>query len=184
MDVGCGDRPKGDVNCDKYIGYSPDFFGDPSHSLITKKIPNFIRCDAHYLPFKDSCFQTIVSSHMLEHSTNPYLILKEFYRVTSMYVRIEVPNLKWICDEKGKTTLYTWGEYSLRNLIEQFFVDVKTYGAYHRVKRKLLRKLPLGWVLARLLEFMGGKRNIIVIGTKPKIEVKSKPKKILPIASH
>jgi len=66
LDVGCGDRPKGDVNLDRF------FYG---------KWKNFIIGDAHYLPFKNETFNKVYSKHCLEHFENPPKFFKDARRV-------------------------------------------------------------------------------------------------------
>jgi SAM-dependent methyltransferase len=86
LDVGCGGTPRGDVNGDFFSGYTP-------HTRVTinpKKIPNFIRLDAHHLPFKNDSFDTIISYHVLEHLQNPQKALKDMKRVASKVI-IRVP---------------------------------------------------------------------------------------------
>jgi ubiquinone/menaquinone biosynthesis C-methylase UbiE len=66
LDVGCGDRPKGDVNLDLF------FYG---------KWKNFIIGEAHHLPFKNEAFNKVYSKHFLEHLENPLKFFKEAKRV-------------------------------------------------------------------------------------------------------
>lgn len=73
LDVGCGKRKLGDIGID----YSRDSEAD-------------IIADAHYLPFKDECFDKVISITVLEHSPNPLNFLKEQYRVLKKGGEIEV----------------------------------------------------------------------------------------------
>jgi ubiquinone/menaquinone biosynthesis C-methylase UbiE len=66
LDVGCGDRPKGDVNLDLF------FFG---------KWKNFILAEAHHLPFKDGAFKKVYSKNCVEHLENPLKFFQEAKRV-------------------------------------------------------------------------------------------------------
>lgn len=66
LDVGCGDRPAGDVNLDRF------FYG---------KWKNFIIGEAHHLPFKNNVFEKAYSKHCLEHLENPLKFFKEAKRV-------------------------------------------------------------------------------------------------------
>ena len=45
------------------------------------KLPNFIQCDAHNLPFRDSSFDFVVLGDVLEHLVNPIKGLSEAVRV-------------------------------------------------------------------------------------------------------
>jgi SAM-dependent methyltransferase len=56
------------------------------------KIKNFVRGDAHYLPFKDNCFDTVNVSELLEHVEDPLLVLKEAKRVSRNIIIATVPN--------------------------------------------------------------------------------------------
>lgn len=66
LDVGCGDRPKGDVNLDLF------FYG---------KWKNFIIAEAHHLPFKNGAFNKVYTKHCLEHLENPLKFFKESKRI-------------------------------------------------------------------------------------------------------
>ncbi len=67
LDCGCGDKPSGDVNLD--YTYQTAF--------------NFIRGDAHHLPFKNKVFKKTICSTVLEHLNKPYDALRELFRVTN-----------------------------------------------------------------------------------------------------
>jgi ubiquinone/menaquinone biosynthesis C-methylase UbiE len=66
LDVGCGDRPAGDVNLDLF------YYG---------KWKNFVIGEAHHLPFKNEVFDKVYSKHCLEHFENPLEFFKEAKRV-------------------------------------------------------------------------------------------------------
>jgi len=66
LDVGCGDRPAGDVNLDLF------YYG---------KWKNFIIGEAHHLPFKNSVFTKVYSKNCLEHFENPLEFFKEAKRI-------------------------------------------------------------------------------------------------------
>jgi ubiquinone/menaquinone biosynthesis C-methylase UbiE len=89
FEIGCGNYPAGDVNCDLYPQASEHRDGTV---INTKRINNFVRCDAQHLPFKDNCFTTVASSHTIEHVENPFLMLKEMYRVSKRFVRVRCPH--------------------------------------------------------------------------------------------
>ena len=74
LDVGCGDRPKGDVNLDLF------FYG---------KWKNFIIAEAHQLPFKNGAFSKVYSEHFLEHLENPLEFFKEAKRVLKSHGVLE-----------------------------------------------------------------------------------------------
>lgn len=66
LDVGCGNRPTGDVNLDLF------FYG---------KCKNFVIGEAHHLPFKNNAFDKAYSKHCLEHFENPLKFFEETKRV-------------------------------------------------------------------------------------------------------
>lgn len=90
LDIGCGDRPTGDVNCDLYKGKSPHLRG---RHIDPKTIPNFVRCDANFLPFRDKIFCQSFCSHVIEHEgVNDIKVLSEMIRVTWRKITVIVPH--------------------------------------------------------------------------------------------
>ena len=131
LDVGCGDKPKGDVNCDLFIGKSPHL--SDAYACI-KKPENFVLCDANYLPFKDSAFTVVHSSHILEHLKNPLSALQEFCRVTSKIVYLKIPHGTrsiWQHDYH----LYCWDRKTFRNLLSHVFPKVEVYCTLFQIPR-------------------------------------------------
>jgi ubiquinone/menaquinone biosynthesis C-methylase UbiE len=53
---------------------------------------NFIVADAHNLPFKNSCFELVFSTDVLEHLSKPLRALKEIYRVSQKKIYLCTPN--------------------------------------------------------------------------------------------
>jgi len=66
LDIGCGDRPTGDVNLDLFY---------------YEKWKNFIIAEAHHLPFKNKVFEKVYTKHALEHFEKPLKFFKEAKRV-------------------------------------------------------------------------------------------------------
>ena len=66
LDVGCGDKPAGDVNLDRF------YYG---------KWKNFVIAEAHCLPFKNDVFDKVYAKHCLEHFENPLKFFTEAKRV-------------------------------------------------------------------------------------------------------
>ncbi len=93
LDVGCGDNPQGDVNCD-VKSYWNDQIGDQRgcYFVNVKKIPNFVQCDAKYLPFRDETFTKVIASHVIEHVNDLSMFLKEVFRVAKEEVEIKCPH--------------------------------------------------------------------------------------------
>ena len=73
LDCGCSDHPRGDVNIDL---------------VVNKNAPNFVRCDAQYLPFHKNVFSITICFCILEHLNKPYDALHEVYRITNGTIRI------------------------------------------------------------------------------------------------
>jgi ubiquinone/menaquinone biosynthesis C-methylase UbiE len=88
LDVGCGYLPRGDVNVDLYV--KPSIHR--SIALNTKQIPNFVLADSQHLPFKNACFDKVLSSHVIEHVDKPMLMLQEMVRVSNRYVLVRCPH--------------------------------------------------------------------------------------------
>jgi ubiquinone/menaquinone biosynthesis C-methylase UbiE len=86
LDVGCGPTPRGDVNVDFWTGYTPHTM----RKINPQNTQNFLKVDAHFLPFKDQSFDIAISFHVLEHLENPFKALNEMRRVAKE-VRIRVP---------------------------------------------------------------------------------------------
>jgi SAM-dependent methyltransferase len=100
LDVGCGHRPRGDVNV--------DLFPDPSaHRCVNQRvnddvalkvheIPNFVKADACHLPFRDGVFEGSYSWHLIEHVQDPNLFLSEILRVSAEKVEVRCPNGEYL----------------------------------------------------------------------------------------
>ena len=90
LDVGCGDRPQGLVNVDLNNDSNELYF--KSRKINPKLISNFVKADAHYLPFKRNVFTIVYCYHTLEHLVKPDLAIKELKRVSNDTVEIRVPH--------------------------------------------------------------------------------------------
>jgi ubiquinone/menaquinone biosynthesis C-methylase UbiE len=90
LDVGCGDKPSGSVNCDLFV--SDGKHRENKTVLKPKNIPNFIVCDVKHLPFRSNCFDLVFSSHVIEHIPNPALMLSEMDRVSRNRVKVICPH--------------------------------------------------------------------------------------------
>ena len=96
LDVGCGCYPLGEVNCDLYvkdIGHRTGQFGEAGGKINRAITPNFVLCDAQYLPFKNSCFDRVISRHVIEHVEKPDLLMFELIRVSKHVVEVFCPNI-------------------------------------------------------------------------------------------
>lgn len=107
LDVGCGYRPKGDVNIDKLK--RPYEAEGPQHLRCALNI----QAIGEFLPFKDGTFNSVISNHVIEHSYNPKHFVEECLRVSNSKVLIRCPHRKssvaklihhkWYFDEKWFT---------------------------------------------------------------------------------
>jgi ubiquinone/menaquinone biosynthesis C-methylase UbiE len=94
LDVGCGISVP-----PTYFKSKIKYFGvDLSREelKLSEMKGSYVNADAEYLPFKDSCFDQVVSFNMLEHSLHPETILEECKRICKPGGRIcvSVPNKK------------------------------------------------------------------------------------------
>lgn len=90
MDVGCGCKPRGDVNCDLYIKDELNHRNQGSENRIpVRDIPNFVVCHGSFLPFKTGAFDEVFSAQLIEHVRNPQRFLEELVRVSSDLITVE-----------------------------------------------------------------------------------------------
>ena len=94
LDVGCGTKPKGDVNVDFFHGGLNPQTGDQIQGLLMspKRIKNFVVADAMHLPFKAESFNVVFSAHTIEHVPNPFLMLWEMCRVAKKKIIVRCPH--------------------------------------------------------------------------------------------
>lgn len=94
LDVGCGSRPKGDVNVDFFKGgwNHQEADQDRGEYVNPQKISNYIVASAEYLPFKDGCFDVVLSSHTIEHVPDPFKMLGELVRVGCRKIIVKCPH--------------------------------------------------------------------------------------------
>lgn len=57
--------------------------------VINRRASNFIRCDAHHLPFQNNIFEKTICFTVLEHLNKPYDALREIFRVTKGEITIK-----------------------------------------------------------------------------------------------
>ena len=157
LDVGCGSQPRGDVNCDLFLGKSP-------HTKYTiKKCGNFVLCHAEWLPFRDSSFPIVYASHLMEHLPHPFNFLKEARRVTSKIVYLKVPSLHFVANQiihsEHPSHIFTWSKYSLNSLLTIFFKSVTIYETQPTkpctkvIRGRILKKMgPIGKIVGIMLK--------------------------------
>ena len=96
LDVGSGDVARGDVNVDRYVSASIH----RGFEINPHEINNFMLADAAHLPFRNDCFDSVVSSHVIEHVNEPMRMLSEMARVSSRFVEVRCPHR--LCLERNK----------------------------------------------------------------------------------
>jgi SAM-dependent methyltransferase len=110
LDVGCGHRPKGDINVDLHPGATAHRAADQrvndDVALHVHEIPNFLVADGANLPFRDGAFQKVYSWHLIEHLPDPGLFLAECCRVAAEQIEVRCPN----GDPKRAYGLAAYGE--------------------------------------------------------------------------
>lgn len=124
LNLGCGSERghkflnlKGMVNVDVAI------------TELNKKILD-VRCDAHFLPFRDKVFSVVLMEHVLEHVDYPLNVLREMHRVSNKAI-IRVPNVR--CHGgfgEADVHLYSWGNSTLYNLCKRVYGKVDIYGSW------------------------------------------------------
>jgi SAM-dependent methyltransferase len=74
--------------------------------------------DAHFLPFKNECFDIIYSIAMLEHVKKPWIVADEMFRVlhTGGHVVLELPFLNVIHDEHD---YFRFTDKGIRSLLDE-----------------------------------------------------------------
>lgn len=136
LDVGCGAQAQGDVNVDLY----PEDRQQCRKVWNPKNVKNFVLADAAYLPFQNDAFDLLTARHVLEHLHEPLQALNEWKRV-SPTVHVTTPSEYSL--DRTATHLYTWNISSLKNLLNQVFIEVQV--SYTTQKNVLF-----GWLLKRL----------------------------------
>jgi len=94
LDVGCGDNPKGNINVDICIGWSPQT-GNQKDKLAfinPRMIKNFVLASGEFLPFQSDCFERVVSFEVIEHANNPMQFLHELIRVSKSEIVVSTPH--------------------------------------------------------------------------------------------
>ncbi len=89
LDCGSGDYPTGTCNIDLY---PRDTLHRHEGWVHTRFTPNFVNGDVLHLPFRDSVFELVTSSHVIEHVDDPFQMLREMYRVSKHHVQILCPH--------------------------------------------------------------------------------------------
>lgn len=88
LDVGCGQKPLGDVNCDLYVRDALNHRNLNGDSLNVHEIPNFVVCDGSYLPFASGSFDVVYSYGVIEHLEQPQKFFQELARVSCQKITV------------------------------------------------------------------------------------------------
>jgi len=119
LDIGCGAKPKGDVNIELYPKKS-----EHRRGLVPPQTPNLVIADAHYLPLREKTFKIVIMIHLLEHLLHPIDALREAKRVSEK-IFLTVPNNP--INKECETHLYSWSKTSLQNLLSLVFDHIEIY---------------------------------------------------------
>jgi hypothetical protein len=117
VDVGCGHRPKGDVNVDLFPEPTAhrcvDQRVNDDVALDVRSIPNFVKANACHLPFKDGAFKRSYSWHLIEHLVDPEAFLRELMRVSTEQIEVRCPNGEYLSC-RGETKPLHLHDFSLQ----------------------------------------------------------------------
>lgn len=98
-DIGCGEGfglnnlIQNNIG-NKYVGLDSSSAALKTAGKIYPKI-KYIKGDIYRTPFKNSEFDLVVCSEVLEHLTNPDQAIKELRRISRRYILISVPLEPW-----------------------------------------------------------------------------------------
>lgn len=120
LDLGCGENKH------------PEAIG-----IDKERKQNDIVGDAHYLPFREKIFETIVSFEMFEHLESPHNVLMEIHRVLKEEGKLTLtfPNIKYYRRiiryirnkpiTQSEEHIYCWGISEFRNLLNKCNFKIK-----------------------------------------------------------
>lgn len=150
-----------DVGCGKYPLILKDFA--VVHVDTSEGTHLEVKCDAHYLPFRDKSFRIVYASHVLEHCIDPLMVLREFERVCDGFAVVKVPNALNYARFREPNHYYSWSWSTFENLLRLVFSSVSITPAIRVEKsrnkiRNLVKKLQI-YILATLF----GKNELIAV---------------------
>lgn len=141
FDLGCGSRPRGEINLDLWTGQSPHHW----IPIDPRVIQRFVKGDIHQLPFRDNVASQVMVSHVLEHCPNPDQVLLEVARVLGPGGRLvlKVPNNPLFGEHPEH--LYSWSTSSLRALVSRHFKNIRIwwYSRPNLGQRMIMRILDI-----------------------------------------
>lgn len=126
LDVGCGERWTGDVNCDFDLA-NRFKHRRKMQGLTSQDIPNFVVCDSQHLPFKSECFDKVISQHTIEHVPDPDLMFHELLRVSKKHVLIRCPHRLGDCFEPHPNHIqkFAQGWFNLKAKTYRLSIDIR-----------------------------------------------------------
>jgi len=93
LDVGCGNKPRGDVNVDLFLNEKTLHVDSRKLVFINaRNIPNPVKGDAHALPFRSKCFEEVSAYALIEHCNKPSKVISELFRVSNGKIVFTVPH--------------------------------------------------------------------------------------------
>jgi len=156
LDVGCGNHPRGDVNVDLYLNEWTMHCDSKNPIYIDSKyIPNPIKADASYLPFKNETFDSVLLDNILEHLDNPTKALKEALRVSRRTVTFHVPHRFQFIQKRALrigTHKFVFKTSTIRRWLEtfpkiSFIIEVK----YKPFPSRILSIVNIPWEITAVL---------------------------------
>jgi SAM-dependent methyltransferase len=148
LEIGSGAFPswQADVLCDRHVS---DTSHRSSRALLVDHRPMVV-CDAARLPFQDKAFDFVVARHVLEHVSDPEIVLREMGRVArNGYIECPSPLAEsllgwpkhvWTVglDEKG-LILRPAPTHSLGTLFHDLYASDRRFAAFHDARPDLFR---------------------------------------------
>lgn len=143
LDVGSGDKPhwRADVLLDRYSGSEHGV--QRSGSAEARVNRPLFDVDAANMPFADKSFDYVISSHLLEHVTDPGAVIEEMMRVgRAGYIEVpsvtsakisDFPSHLWWCDLVDGELVFT------AKSGEQFDADIQRFVGQPQVQRDVHR---------------------------------------------
>ena len=80
-------------------------------------IPNFVKVDACYLPFRSKSFVETTCLQVIEHTKNPLLLMRELVRITNGVVIIKNP-YRNVGHRRSKKSIISWRTHWLSASLE------------------------------------------------------------------
>jgi len=136
--------------------------------------------DGHRLPFRDSSFDLVHASHVLEHLERPLDALREFARVAPRAC-IVVPNLRWErVREACRKHIYSWTPDTLKNLLLQVYDECEVVERRGRRGAGLpLCSRTLNLFVNAVLDILGSTSTSEIVAVASRI-----PSEIVAVASR